>query len=121
MQIDRQQLQGDNLRFRHGDADMSDESEAVQHLRDMKRALNELIVLLKKMGAERDLADIRDDRQLEKLAYSVPEAAAMSGLSKDYVWKLVASGGLSSIKAGKRRLIRAEDLRAFLDEKRRKP
>ncbi|AIL98108.1 helix-turn-helix domain-containing protein [Sinorhizobium meliloti] len=96
---------------------MSDESEALQHLRDMKRALNELIMVLKKMGAERDLADIKDDRRLEKLAYSVPEAAAMSGLSKDYVWKLVASGSLSSIKAGKRRLIRTEDLQAFLDEK----
>lgn len=97
---------------------MSDESEALQHLREMKRALNELIVVLKKMGADCDLA--RDNGQVEKLAYSVPEAAAMSGLSKDYVWKLVASGDLSSIKAGKRRLIRAEDLRAFLEERRKK-
>ncbi|WP_201270390.1 helix-turn-helix domain-containing protein [Sinorhizobium meliloti] len=96
---------------------MSDESEALQHLRDMKRALDELITVLKKMGADREIAGIRDDRQLEKFAYSVPEAATALGLSKDYVWKLVASGKIRSLKAGKRRLIRGEDLTAFLNKR----
>lgn len=93
---------------------MSDESEALQHLRDMKRAINELIAVLKKMGADRDISG---DRQFAKFAYSVPEAAIALGLSKDYVWKLVASGRIRSVKAGKRRLIRAEDLQTFLNQK----
>jgi excisionase family DNA binding protein len=50
----------------------------------------------------------------EKLAYSVPGAAEALSLSADYVWKLVAMGELRSVKIGKRRLITAEELRAFL-------
>ncbi|WP_415927066.1 helix-turn-helix domain-containing protein [Mesorhizobium argentiipisi] len=50
----------------------------------------------------------------EKLAYSVPGAAEALSLSVDYVWKLVAMGELPSVKIGRRRLIEADKLRAFL-------
>lgn len=96
---------------------MSDESEALQHLRDMRRALNELIAVLKKIGSEREFASIRNDRPPEKLAYGIPEAANALGLSKDYVWKLVASGKIRSIKVGKRRLIAGEALEDFLQKR----
>ncbi len=96
---------------------MSDESEALQHLRDMKRALNELSTILKKLDVERDIASFRDDRQLEKLAYGVPEAAQFCRLSKDYVWKLIHSGKLRSVKAGKRRLIPAVALKELLENR----
>ncbi|WP_292333274.1 helix-turn-helix domain-containing protein [Mesorhizobium sp.] len=53
----------------------------------------------------------------EKLAYSVPGAAEALSLSVDYVWKLVAMGELPSVKIGKRRLIEADKLRAFLKDR----
>ncbi|MER8845787.1 helix-turn-helix domain-containing protein [Mesorhizobium australicum] len=56
----------------------------------------------------------RPDEKPGKLAYSVPGAAEALSLSVDYVWKLVAMGELPSVKIGKRRLIEADKLRAFL-------
>lgn len=44
---------------------------------------------------------------------SVPNVARILSLSPDYVWKLVASGELPSVKIGKRRLVRHRDLIAF--------
>lgn len=95
---------------------MSDDSEALQRLRDIRRAIDELIMMLKNQGAEHSVTNIAGGRQGDKLAYSVPGAANALGLSKDYVWKLVGSGELASVKVGKRRLIRAEALRALLDK-----
>ena len=46
---------------------------------------------------------------------SVPGAAKILSLSVDYVWKLVASGQLKSIKIGKRRLIKHMELMRFAD------
>jgi excisionase family DNA binding protein len=46
---------------------------------------------------------------------SVPGAAKILSLSVDYVWKLVASGQLKSIKIGKRRLIKHAELMRFAD------
>lgn len=46
---------------------------------------------------------------------SVPGAAKILSLSVDYVWKLVASGQLKSVKIGKRRLIKHADLLRFAD------
>ncbi|TPL16765.1 helix-turn-helix domain-containing protein [Mesorhizobium sp. B2-4-10] len=56
----------------------------------------------------------RPEPEPEKIAYSVPGAAKALSLSVDYVWKLVALGELPSVKIGKRRLIEADKLRAFL-------
>lgn len=46
---------------------------------------------------------------------SVPGAAKILSLSVDYIWKLVASGQLKSIKIGKRRLIKHSELMRFAD------
>ena len=50
----------------------------------------------------------------EKVSYTVPEAATLLSLSKDYVWKLVASRAVASVKVGKRRLILADTLTALV-------
>jgi excisionase family DNA binding protein len=57
-----------------------------------------------------------DERKVEKLAYSVPEAAYALSLSPDYVWKLIYSGQLRSAKVGKRRLIPAGALKELLEK-----
>ena len=46
---------------------------------------------------------------------SVPGAAKILSLSVDYVWKLVATGQLKSIKIGKRRLIKHSEIVRFAD------
>lgn len=46
---------------------------------------------------------------------SVPGAAKILSLSVDYVWKLVATGQLKSLKIGKRRLIKLAELTRFAD------
>jgi excisionase family DNA binding protein len=51
---------------------------------------------------------------LDKLAYRMSEAQAVSGLSRSTLYQLIASQRLSSIKVGGRRLIPAESLRALL-------
>ena len=46
----------------------------------------------------------------------VSQAAALLSLSVDYVWKLVATGQLPSVKIGKRRLIKRSTVLAFADK-----
>lgn len=52
--------------------------------------------------------------ETQKLAYSVPEAAAATSLSQPYLWQLIYSGKLRSMKVGKRRLIPAHALRGLV-------
>jgi excisionase family DNA binding protein len=52
--------------------------------------------------------------QQERLAFSPDEVAASLGVSRDLVYKLIKSGELESIKAGKLRLISRQHLDAFL-------
>lgn len=54
--------------------------------------------------------------EVPRVALSVPEAARAAGLSKDWVWKLVAAGAIPSKKLGKRRLILVEDLKRYLGD-----
>lgn len=51
---------------------------------------------------------------MEKIAYSVPEAAKAIGVSKSTVWKLIAEGKLTPTKLGHRTLIRREALETLL-------
>jgi excisionase family DNA binding protein len=51
---------------------------------------------------------------LARLAYSVAEAAVVSGLSRSKLYELMNGGALSSVKIGSRRLIRHGDLVALL-------
>jgi excisionase family DNA binding protein len=50
-----------------------------------------------------------------QLAYSVPDAAAMIGISRRTCYELMTSGQLRSVKLGRRRLVRHTDLVAFVD------
>lgn len=50
----------------------------------------------------------------ERLAYSVSDAAAVSGIGRTTLYALIASEQLPSKKIGKRRLIPADGLRRLL-------
>lgn len=52
------------------------------------------------------------------LAFRIDGAAHASGLSRSTIYELISSGRLRSIKAAGRRLILADDLRAFLEAQR---
>jgi excisionase family DNA binding protein len=49
-----------------------------------------------------------------RLAYSVGEAARVTGLGKTTLYGLIGQGILASSKVGKRRLIRSADLEALI-------
>ena len=51
-----------------------------------------------------------DGQRLGRLAYSVTEAAAVTGLGKTTLYALMGDGTLPSCKVGKRRLITSADL-----------
>jgi excisionase family DNA binding protein len=50
----------------------------------------------------------------ERLAYSVDEAARLTGLSRDLLYDEMRRGHLDYIKVGRRRLITRQDLEQFL-------
>ena len=50
----------------------------------------------------------------EQWAYSVVEAASLLSLSRATLYKLMSAGELASFKSGKRRLISADALKAWL-------
>lgn len=50
----------------------------------------------------------------QRLAYSVPEAAARLGIGKTTIYKMIGQGRLRSTKIGKRTLIPANDLHLVL-------
>jgi excisionase family DNA binding protein len=56
-------------------------------------------------------SNIRPD---EKLALRIGDAAAVSGLSRSTLYKLLGTGKLRNIKVGGRRLILREDIQALL-------
>lgn len=55
---------------------------------------------------------------IRPLSVRVEQAAQITGLSKDYVYELVAKGRIPSFKVGRARLILYSDLEAFLDQAR---
>lgn len=52
--------------------------------------------------------------ELPPLAYRVEDAARVSGLARSTLYEQMAAGHLKSVKRAGRRLILADDLRAFL-------
>ena len=50
----------------------------------------------------------------ERLAYSVDEAAAITGLSRELLYDQMRAGKLAYIKVGRRRIITRQHLEAFL-------
>jgi excisionase family DNA binding protein len=54
------------------------------------------------------------DWAAERLAYSVDEAAHLTGLSRDLLYEQMRRGNLSYVKVGRRRLITRQHLEQFL-------
>jgi excisionase family DNA binding protein len=50
----------------------------------------------------------------ERLAYSIDEAAAITGLSRDLLYDQMRAGKLAYLKVGRRRIITRQHLEAFL-------
>jgi excisionase family DNA binding protein len=50
----------------------------------------------------------------ERLAYSVDEAAHITGLSRDLLYDQMRAGRLAYLKVGRRRIITRQHLEAFL-------
>jgi excisionase family DNA binding protein len=57
---------------------------------------------------------IATDHLGQRLAYSVDEAAAVTGLSRDLLYDQMRTGRLGYLKVGRRRIITTEHLTAFL-------
>jgi excisionase family DNA binding protein len=60
------------------------------------------------------MTDITGGRPVERLAYSVDEAAAITGLSRDLLYDEMRTGRLAYLKIGRRRIITRQHLDAFL-------
>jgi excisionase family DNA binding protein len=56
----------------------------------------------------------RQDSATGRLAYSVDEAAHLTGLSRDLLYDEIRRGNLASVKVGRRRLITRQHLNQFL-------
>ena len=56
----------------------------------------------------------RTDPPAERLAYSVDEAAQITGLSRDLLYDQMRAGKLAYLKVGRRRIITRQHLEAFL-------
>ena len=52
---------------------------------------------------------------MTKISATIPEAVALSGLSRTKIYNLIKTGQIQPKKAGKRTLIMVEDLRHSLE------
>ena len=57
------------------------------------------------------------DRLTDRLAYSVEEAAQVTGLSRDLLYDEMRAGRLAYLKVGRRRIITRQHLEAFLAQR----
>jgi len=57
---------------------------------------------------------LADPQQIERLAYSVEEAATALGLSRDVIYDQLRTGRLRSLKVGRRRTISRQHIDDFL-------
>ncbi len=62
--------------------------------------------------------EMRTAAALPPIALGVEAASRAVGISRSGLYSLIATGELKSIKAGGRRLILIDDLRAFLEAQR---
>jgi len=56
---------------------------------------------------------------LEKIAYSITEVCELAGVGRDLLYSEINSGNLSSVKIGRRRIIRSESLLAWIANRER--
>ncbi|WP_137113646.1 helix-turn-helix domain-containing protein [Mesorhizobium sp. GR13] len=57
-----------------------------------------------------------ENRQLETVAYSIPEACRVSSLGRTNLYNLINAGKLDARKVGGRTLIPAESLRRLIEQ-----
>ncbi len=62
---------------------------------------------------------MNEHQDKEKLAYSIPEVAKLTGLSVSYLYKLSSEGTLKVCKIGTRCLVTPEDLKSWLEKNKR--
>lgn len=60
------------------------------------------------------MTDTTSTQSVGRLAYSVDEAAQITGLSRDLLYDEMRAGRLSYLKVGRRRIITRQHLEAFL-------
>jgi excisionase family DNA binding protein len=60
------------------------------------------------------MSEITPDQPDERLAYSVDEAAQITGLSRDLLYDQMRTGQLCYLKIGRRRIITRQHLEVFL-------
>ena len=58
----------------------------------------------------------QEPESAERLAYSIDEAARLTGLSRDLLYDEMRRGNLTYVKVGRRRLITRHHLRQFLGD-----
>ena len=58
----------------------------------------------------------REPDSAERLAYSIDEAARLTGLSRDLLYDEMRRGNLTYVKVGRRRLITRHHLQEFLGD-----
>jgi excisionase family DNA binding protein len=66
--------------------------------------------------AAREIQSALRKNQTERLAYSVDEAARLTGLSRDLLYDQMRYGNLAYVKVGRRRLITRHHLQQFLGD-----
>lgn len=54
----------------------------------------------------------------ERISYSALEVIHLTGIPRTALYRLLATGALKSFKVGRRRMIAAKDLNAFVDQRR---
>jgi len=64
--------------------------------------------------APKTAVNATDDSLAGRLAYSVAEAAFITGLSRDLLYDQMRVGRLDYLKVGRRRIITRQNLEAFL-------
>jgi excisionase family DNA binding protein len=57
-----------------------------------------------------ELQDVPTLLRIHRLAYSLAEAEAMSGLSRSSLYRLIAAGELKTVSHGRRRLVPSAEL-----------
>ncbi|MBI2843047.1 MAG: helix-turn-helix domain-containing protein [Armatimonadetes bacterium] len=64
----------------------------------------------------RESTEVSPPNQPEKLAYSIPEAAAALGIGVSLLKEMLYCSRIRSVKIGKRRVIPRRELERFLEE-----
>jgi excisionase family DNA binding protein len=62
------------------------------------------------------MTEATSEKLTGRLAYSVDEAAELTGLSRDLLYDQMRAGKLTYLKVGRRRIITRQHLEAFLTQ-----